>query len=238
MGEADVQSAVPLGRWDVEESYSIAGMYARFGAFFDDVTMFDALIFKMSDEQGACIDPQQRMLLEGAFEVLHQAPAVLAEDSVAVAVGCMNFEFSHVLSDSGDQISTTSATGTSANFMAGRLSYHYALNGASMAVDTACSSSLVGAHISRTAILRGDSNASLACGVNLMLSPVTMLAVCKLLALSPEGRCKTFDAAANGYGRAEACVIMALAATDAGSNDTLVRYYYHRPSTRTEGAPV
>ena len=218
VGEADVQRAVPLGRWDVEESYSMDGMYARFGAFFDDVTLFDASAFKMSDAQGACIDPQQRMLLEGAFDVLHQAPAVMAADGVAVAVGCMNFEFSQVLSASGDEISSTSATGTSANFMAGRLSYHYGLSGASLAIDTACSSSLVGAHIGRTAILRRDSSASLACGVNLMLSPVTMMAVCKLMALSPEGRCKTFDVAANGYGRSEACVVMALAAADDAPN--------------------
>ncbi len=222
IGAADVQRAVPLGRWDVEASYSIDGMYARFGAFFDDVTIFDASLFKMSDAQGACIDPQQRMLLEGAFEVLHQAPAVMAHDSVAVAVGCMNFEFSQVLSDSSDEISSTSATGTSANFMAGRLSYHYALNGASLAIDTACSSSLVGAHIGRTAILRGDSNASLAGGINLLLSPVTMLAVCKLLALSPEGRCRTFDVAANGYGRSEACAIVAIAAMETTSDATFM----------------
>ena len=79
-GCQDVQRAVPLERWDVEAHYSVGadGMYARFGAFFEDITMFDAPLFSMSQAQGAFVDPQQRMLLEGVARPRGAVSAILA----------------------------------------------------------------------------------------------------------------------------------------------------------------
>lgn len=126
----------------------------------------------------------------------------------------MNYDYSHVLSAVEKSMSSYSATGSSGNFMVGRLSYHLALTGPAASIDTACSSSLVAAHLSRNSILQGEINDSIAGGVNLMLSPAIAMALCRLNALSPEGRCRALDSLANGYGRSEAVLLMILSHED------------------------
>lgn len=122
----------------------------------------------------------------------------------------MNYEFTTVLQVSKESlVSPLAATGLSGNFMSGRVSYHLGLEGPSMAIDTACSSSLVSVHLSRLAYRYSDVRFAISAGVNLMLSPITTAAISQLQALSSDGRCKTFDSAANGYCRSEGvCVII------------------------------
>lgn len=207
----DIQRIVPRSRWDIEHEYSVSqdGMYARFGGFYQDITIFDASIFKMTNLEGKFVDPQQRMLLQGAFEML-KTPSHYNYENSGVYIGCMNFEFAEILSVSKDSLMSFSATGTSANFMVGRLSYYFGFNGPSIAIDTACSSSLVGAHTGRMAILHENLDGCISGGINLMLSPITTAALCKLRALSLEGRCRSLESSADGYGRSEGNILMFL----------------------------
>lgn len=123
----------------------------------------------------------------------------------------MYHEFSSVLSESGSALSAAAATGNSASFMVGRLSYTFGLAGPCVSTDTACSSSLVAAHLGLRSVLSADATAAVAGGANLMLSATTTAAICQLQALSPVGRCKTFEASADGYGRGEGFAVMVLA---------------------------
>jgi acyl transferase domain-containing protein len=138
------------------------------------------------------------MLLENALEL---AP-LFSSQKVGVYVGCMYTEYldgvlgrSTVADDNANSI-----VGHGLSFMVGRLSFTYGLQGPCISTDTACSSSLVASHLGHTGIGNGESEQALAGGVNLMLIPQTTARICLLQALSPVGRCKTFDASADGYG--------------------------------------
>lgn len=123
-------------------------------------------------------------------------------------MGCMNFEYSEVLTRTRQPVTSFSATGSSGSFMVGRLSYHFGLSGPSILSDTACSSSLVALHLARLGLIQDNLTGCLVGGVNLMLSSTTMLALCSLQALSNDGRCKALDSCANGYGRSEASIVL------------------------------
>jgi len=123
----------------------------------------------------------------------------------------MYHEFASLLAESGSKLSAAAATGNSASFMVGRLSYTFGLTGPCVSTDTACSSSLVAVHLGMRSMLTDDATAALAAGANLMLSPTTTAAICQLQALSPVGRCKTFEASADGYGRGEGFAALLLA---------------------------
>ena len=101
-------------------------------------------------------------------------------------------------------------TGNALNFAAGRIAYTLGLQGPTMAVDTACSSSLVAVHLASQSLRVRECNVALAAGVNLMLSPEMTINLCKARMLAPDGRCKTFDEAANGFVRAEGCAVIVL----------------------------
>jgi 3-oxoacyl-(acyl-carrier-protein) synthase len=133
----------------------------------------------------------------------------------------MNYEFTTVLQVSKESLaSPLAATGLSGNFMSGRVSYHLGLEGPSIAIDTACSSSLVSVHLSRLAYRCSDVRFAISAGVNLMLSPITTAAISQLQALSSDGRCKTFDSAANGYCRSEGICVLMLG----GNTEDLIAY--------------
>jgi 3-oxoacyl-(acyl-carrier-protein) synthase/acyl carrier protein len=211
---ADLPSTVPSTRWDLDRLYapdlagpSAAGrMYARFGAFLEGVEAFDAALFGLPRAEALATDPQQRLLLEEAHAALGRAastPGGFAGTDTGVYVGCMYQEYAAVLADSGSKLSTAAATGNSASFMVGRLSYTFGLAGPCISTDTACSSSLVAVHLAHRGLHDGEASAAVAAGANLMLSATTTVAICQLQALSPVGRCKTFDASADGYGRGE-----------------------------------
>ena len=160
------------------------------------------------------MDPQQRLMLEIAWEGLERAgysPASLRGSRSGVFVGVAANEYSQLLAaNSVDTIEAHFITGNALNVIAGRVAFVLGLEGPAMAVDTACSASLVAVHQACQALHSGDCDLALAGGVNVLLSPASLIATSRARMLSADGRCKTFDAAANGYARSEGCGILVL----------------------------
>src|SRR5262249_36323895 len=145
-------------------------------------------------------------LLEMAWEALEDAgipPPRLAGSATGVYVGVIGADYAHVLSTDIINFDAYAGTGNSHSIAANRLSYLLDLRGPSLAIDTACSSSLVGVHLASQALRRGEIGVALVGGVNLILTPETTVTLAQAWMLSPNGRCKTFDASADGYVRAE-----------------------------------
>lgn len=211
---------VPPSRWDVDRFYAAeetpGKMTTRWGAFVDDVDQFDPAFFGIAPREASRMDPQQRLLLEVAWEAIENAliPAdKLAGEKVGVFVGIGGTDYSKIPShyrDYFEQIDAHVGTGNALSIAANRLSYILNLKGPSLAVDTACSSGLIATHLAIQSLRRGESDAALAGGVNLILSPETTIAFSKARMLSPDGVCRPFDAAANGYVRGEGCGLVLL----------------------------
>ena len=160
------------------------------------------------------MDPQQRLMLEIAWEGLERAgysPASLRGSRSGVFVGVAANEYSQLLgANSVETIEAHFITGNALNVIAGRVAFALGLEGPAMAVDTACSASLVAVHQACQALHSGDCDMALAGGVNVLVSPASIVATSRARMLSADGRCKTFDAAANGYARSEGCGILVL----------------------------
>jgi microcystin synthetase protein McyG len=212
---------VPKPRWDVDAFYDLdpeaAGkMYTRYGGFLSEpVDTFDPYFFGISPREATSLDPQQRLLLEVAWEALEHAnivPEQIYGSSTGVFVGISNFE--HALSllrpANLDRINAYFGTGSSLGVAAGRLSYLLGLTGPSLIVDTACSSSLVATHLACQSLRLKECDLALVGGSHLILGPELHLIFSKAQMLSADGRCKTFDAAADGYGRGEGCGVIVL----------------------------
>jgi acyl transferase domain-containing protein/acyl carrier protein len=214
----DAVSDCPADRWNVDSLYDprphIPGkMYVRRGGFLRDVDRFDAAFFGIAPREAAGMDPQQRFLLETAWEALEHsgiAPAGLVGSRTGVFVGIATNDYSARQLRAGGGLDAHHATGTSFAVAAGRLSYVLGLQGPALAIDTACSSSLVSIHLAVQSLRRRECDLALAGGVSLMLSPDLGIIFCQAGMLSPDGRCKTFDASADGYGRGEGCGIVVL----------------------------
>ncbi|MGZ2745006.1 hybrid fatty acyl-AMP ligase/type I polyketide synthase [Burkholderia stagnalis] len=172
----------------------------------DQVDQFDAEFFGISAREAETMDPQQRLLLEVAWETFEHAgiaPRSLAGGRTAVIVGISNADYVRLAQEAVADVGPYVATGNALSVAANRISYTLDLRGPSWAVDTACSSSLVAVHHACRALQRGDSDAALAGGVNLILAPQLSASFTQAGMLSPDGRCKAFDANANGYVRGE-----------------------------------
>ncbi|HYO60253.1 non-ribosomal peptide synthetase/type I polyketide synthase [Archangium sp.] len=216
----DALSEVPTSRWDVPGHYDstrgVPGkMYGIRGGFLDDVEHFDAGFFGISPREAANLDPQQRLVLEVAWEALENAglaPDQLAGSKTGVFMGVMSSDYMARLLKENDatRFDGYAATGNGYSFVPGRLSYVLGLQGPCMPVDTACSSSLVALHLASESLRAGESNLALVGGVNLILSPETTICLCSMQALAGDGRCKTFDASADGYVRGEGCGVLVL----------------------------
>ncbi len=203
---------VPPDRWDIDEHYdpdpeATGKMYTRCGGFIDDVRGFDAGFFGISPREAEQMDPRGRLMLEVTWEAFENA-AWSAEElqgsSTGVFIGALNSEY---LESQGvrtpERAETYSATGTSSSTLAGRLSFTLGLTGPCFALDTACSSSLVALHQATSAIRNGECEAALVGAVNILIDAFANISVCKASMLAPDGRCKTFDASADGYVRSE-----------------------------------
>ncbi|HMW00085.1 MAG TPA: beta-ketoacyl synthase N-terminal-like domain-containing protein, partial [Acidobacteriota bacterium] len=217
----DAVTEIPPSRWDVNAFYdpdpaAPGKSNCRFGSFVDHFDEFDPLFFNISPREAACIDPQHRVLIETTWEALESAglpPNRLAGSETGVFVGISSNDYSLVQARYANREQTVEAypgLGNAHSIAANRLSYLFNLRGPSMAVDTACSSSLVAVHLACQSILNGECNLAIAGGVNLILSPEPTISFSKARMLSPDGRCKTFDAAANGYVRGEGCGVIVL----------------------------
>lgn len=208
---------VPRDRWRSEEWFdptpnTPGKINTQWGGFIEAVDLFDAQFFGISPREAEAMDPQQRLLLEVAYEALEDGavPADrLARTDTGVFIGIYNNDYGR-LSNDPKLIDNYTATGNSASIATGRLSYLLGLEGPSIAVDTACSSSLVAVHLACQSLRSGESSLALAGGVNLMLSPMSTLIISQLRMLSRDGRCKAFDALADGFVRGEGCGVVVL----------------------------
>ncbi len=189
----------------------------RFGAYLDGLDLFDAAFFRISPVEAQLLDPQQRLMLETSWLALEDAgmdPDRLRGSRTGVYAGISNNEYRRLILASVDSAdpaaSLYTVTGTSYNTAIGRVAFALGLEGAAMAVDTACSSSLVAIHQAVTGLQRGETNLALAGGVHTILSGRLLELRANAGMLSPDGRCATFDAEANGYVRGEGCGIVVL----------------------------
>ncbi|MEW6731506.1 MAG: beta-ketoacyl synthase N-terminal-like domain-containing protein, partial [Acidobacteriota bacterium] len=211
---------IPAERWDMDYWYdpdpnTEGKIYTRFAGLLRDIDKFDAPFFGISPREALSMDPQQRLLLEVSIEALERAgipPYSLMGTSTGVFVGIWSSDYSYRIFGVGfpDAIDAYSGTGNTNAVAAGRIAYSLGLRGPTVALDTASSSSLVAVHMACQSLRAGDSDLALAGGVNLLLDPEPSVCISRLRALAPDGRCKTFDARANGYVRSEGCGVVAL----------------------------
>ena len=217
-GGQDAIGDIPSDRWGLAEFYdpdpSQAGKhYCRQGGFLEQVDQFDPEFFGIAPREAPYLDPQQRLLLEVMWEALEDGgilPQTLGGTQTGVFVGASTLDYGQHLLLQADQIGPYTTTGLASTMLANRLSYLLNLRGPSLTVDTACSSSLVAVHLACQSLWRGESSLALAAGVNVILTPALTIAFSKLTALSPDGRCRAFDAAANGFVRAEGAGVVVL----------------------------
>jgi acyl transferase domain-containing protein len=205
----DAVSAVPDGRWPTLASGADREAVRR-GAFLADVERFDADFFGLSPREAESLDPQQRLLLEVVWEALERAgvPPRSRTDASAtgIFVGISGSDYAQRLNPD-ERLANGGylATGTAASTAAGRLSHVLGAGGPALAVDTACSSSLVAVHLARQALRRRECDLAVVAGVGLLLSCELSVYLTAAGALSPGGRCRAFDAGADGYVRGEGC---------------------------------
>ncbi|MDB9360929.1 SDR family NAD(P)-dependent oxidoreductase [Nodularia spumigena CS-588/02] len=211
-------SEIPSPRWDVDKYYdknpdTPGKMYTRYGHFIDRVEEFDAEFFGISPREAVAMDPQQRLLLEVSHEALEragQSTQKIKGSKTSIYIGLCFDDYAKYSLSHPTQIDAFSSLGNTRSIAAGRIAYVLGLQGTVMQLDTTCSSSLLGVHLACQSLRNGESDMALAGGVNLILAPEPMIGFCKLKALAVDGRCKTLDAAADGYGRGEGCGIVVL----------------------------
>jgi acyl transferase domain-containing protein/NADPH:quinone reductase-like Zn-dependent oxidoreductase/NADP-dependent 3-hydroxy acid dehydrogenase YdfG/acyl carrier protein len=218
---------VPTTRWNSRDFYDrdpkqLGTMYTNRGGFLDQLDQFDAACFGVSPREANHMDPQQRIMLELAWEVLEDAgiphPKVTGSSTgVFFGFGVMEYALSQLRHPK--LIDAYTNTGYYPSIISNRISYTFDFRGPSLSIETACSSSLVAVHLACESLRRGESNMAMAGGINLMIDPLTTVAFCKLSALSPNGRCKTFDAEADGYVRGEGGGIVLLKRLDDAVRD-------------------
>jgi len=214
----DAITEIPPTRWRLEDFYdadvSQSGkMITRHGSFLKDVDRFDPAFFGISPREALSMDPQQRLLLEVTWEALEnagQSPEKLFGTQTGVFVGISNSDYGRMVLSDLEKIDTYASTGGTLSVAAGRISYLLGLHGPAVSVDTACSSSLVAVHLACHSLRRKESNLALIGGVNLILSPEANINFSKAGMMALDGRCKTFDALADGYVRGEGCAMIVL----------------------------
>ncbi|QWP74771.1 HSAF biosynthetic non-ribosomal peptide synthetase/polyketide synthase [Lysobacter sp. K5869] len=216
----DCLTDTPLNRYDVRtlgsrDKSKPGRLVGGRGGYIDGFDEFDPAFFGISPREADYMDPQQRKLLEVAWEALEdggQKPGELAGQEIGVFVGAFTLDYKIVqFADlSFDTLAAHTATGTMMTMASNRISYCFDFRGPSLSIDTACSSSLVAVHLACHSLRRGETSLALAGGTLLHMTPQYTIAETKGGFLSPEGKSRTFDAAANGYVRAEGVGIVAL----------------------------
>jgi myxalamid-type polyketide synthase MxaB len=206
----DAISEIPADRWDIDATYDPNGgpgkIVSKWGGFLSDIAEFDPAFFGISPREAEFMDPQQRLLLEVSWEAMEHAGIPLNKlrgTHTGIFVGISNHDY--LLLHRGDlkELSPYSGVGNAFSIDANRLSFIYDFHGPSVAIDTACSSSLVALHMACQALRSGEADAALAGGVNAILTPETTVTFSQAGMMSPTGRCRTFDASADGYVRSE-----------------------------------
>jgi len=217
----DATGEIPADRWDVDALYDPTGeqagkMSVRRAGMLENIDQFDPQFFGISPREAARMDPQQRLLLEVCWEALENggiAPDSVAGSAAGVFVGIGGTDYAKVPAQFDGYYQLIDAhvgTGNALSIAANRISYIFDLRGPSLAVDTACSSSTMAIHLAVQSLRNRECSLALCGGVNAILTPETTIAFSKARMLSPEGRCRPFDAGANGYVRGEGCGILVL----------------------------
>lgn len=209
---------VPDSRWPVSElqhaNRSEPGRSVTFSAgILSDIDKFDAAFFGISPREAAWLDPQQRLLLEMAYESMEHSgvtPKSLAGTRCGVYVGISSLDYGLYGLEDLASMSAYSMTGNTLSVAANRLSYFFDLRGPSVAMDTACSSSLVALHYACAALRNGEVPMALVGGVSVLMHPYSFVGFSKASMLSANGHCRPFDAAADGYVRAEGGAVLLL----------------------------
>ncbi|MDZ7963672.1 MAG: beta-ketoacyl synthase N-terminal-like domain-containing protein [Nostoc sp. DedSLP03] len=209
---------IPVNRWDSHLFYNPipaqpGKMSTRWGGFIEQVDQFDPQFFGISPREAERMDPQQRLLLEVSWQALENAGLAsdrLTGSNSGVFIGISTNDYARFQFDRLSDIDVYASTGNALSIAANRLSYQFDWHGPSWAVDTACSSSLVAVHQACQSLRLGECDLALAGGVNLILTPQMTIALSQARFMSGDGRCKTFDADADGYVRGEGCGIVVL----------------------------
>jgi polyketide synthase 12 len=214
----DAIREVPPSRWNIDEYYDAnpatpGKMNTRWGGFLDGIDEFDTRFFAITPREAVRMDPQQRLLLEVVWEALEDAG--LSTERIAgsrggVFVGICANEYGVMQFRDPKMSDPYAGSGNALSIAANRLSYLLDLHGPSMAIDTACSSSLVAVHLACRSLRSGECPVALAAGVNLILAPSLTVNFSKAGFMAPDGRCKAFDARANGYVRSEGAGVVVL----------------------------
>lgn len=214
----DAVSCLPPERCSQERYFSssraLAGhAYTNAAGVIEGIKEFDPDFFGISRKEAPHVDPQQRLTLELAWEACEQAhilPSSLRGSQAGVFMGASNVDMTLQSPDDPAVISPYSMTGSTLSIIANRISYLFDLHGPSLTIDTACSSSLVAVHIACEALRRGEIPLAFVGGVNVLLAPYPFIGFSRAQMLSPDGRCKVFDASGNGYVRSEGAGVLLL----------------------------
>jgi acyl transferase domain-containing protein/acyl carrier protein len=219
----DLVTEIPADRWDAAEFYDpergVPGRtVTRWGAFLDDIAGFDAGFFGLDDARATAIDPQHRLLLETSWEAVEHAgidPSSLAGTLTGVYFGISHDDHTSVALDAG----VYGYTETAYCMASGRVAYALDVNGPALTADTACSSGLLAVHMAARSLATGESDLALAGGCEVMREPRKNIWASAQGMLSPTGRCKPFDEAADGFVRSEGCAVVVLKRLDDAVRD-------------------
>ena len=214
----DLISEIPVERWDADSYYDPEPgvpdrSVSRWGGFLDDVAGFDPEFFGIGEREAAALDPQHRLLLEISWEAVEHAglaPKSLAGSVAGVFVGLSHSDYAFLAADAGALGQMYGVSGSASSLASGRIAHALGLRGPALTVDTASSSSLLAVHMACRSLHDGESDLALAGGAMVMLEPRTFTSMSGRGMLSPTGRCRTFDAAADGYVRSEGCAMVLL----------------------------
>ena len=224
-------SEVPASRWNIDDYYDPDpraghGVYARHGAFVSDIAGWDAEFFGLAPREALRMDPQQRLLMELVWEGLENAgtsPSRLAGSRTSVMVGLMDSgQYTRLQLDRQGRAVVTDpflGQGSAPSVAAGRIAYQLDLCGPTLTIDTACSSSLIAVHLAAASLRRGECDLAIAAGASLTMHPDNYIQACVASMLSPDGRCKTFDAGADGYVMGEGGGVVVLELLSAASRN-------------------
>jgi acyl transferase domain-containing protein/thioesterase domain-containing protein/acyl carrier protein len=249
----DAISEIPPDRWNIAAYYDpVPGRagksISKWGGFIGNMDRFDPGFFGISAREANCIDPQQRLLLEATWEAFEDGGQTLEKirgSRTGVFTGISTTDYATLQNAAGgrNEADVYSATGSTFSIAANRISYCFDLRGPSMAIDTACSSALTACHVACHSLWRGDCKMAVVAGVNALLNQDTFIAFSRMSMLSPDGRCKAFDASANGFVRAEgvgAVILKPLSAAQADGDKiyALIRSTAANQDGRTNGITV
>ncbi|WP_309891774.1 polyketide synthase [Archangium sp.] len=209
----DSVSEVPPDRWDNATWFdpdpdAPGKTYSRHGGFLAAIDQFDAPFFGIAPRDARSMDPQHRLLLECVWEAFERAgipPASQAGSRTGVFVGIATTDYGWLLQESKGAAALDAyfLTGIAPSFIAGRTAHVFGFEGPAVSIDTACSSSLVAIHLACNSLRSGETDMSIAAGANLLLAPMPQVMMSKVRVVSPSGRCRAFDATADGFVRGE-----------------------------------